>query len=258
MVTTGATFADAAAEFMCYAERDRAPKPSTLRGCRSIVRAYLLPAFGERRLEDITTAEVERWRAQLVGVERELSSSSKNRILVLLHGVLGRACKVWRLPLNPASRVERHAVRVPGDIEVFSPEEVWALVRAASNEQDAALFLTAAFTGMRPGELLALRWRDVDFAGCIVTSARASQAARSPLRSQARCAPCRSRPGSVRRSRGFRSASSSPGRTTSSSRVSPVSMWTAPRSGAATSRPLVGPDYGRCASTTSGTRSARA
>ena len=43
------------------------------------------------------------------------------------------------------------------DLEAFSPEEVWALVRAAGSEQDAALFLTAAFTGLRMGELLALQ-----------------------------------------------------------------------------------------------------
>ena len=41
-----------------------------------------------------------------------------------------------------------------GDIQVFSPEEVWALVRAAASEADAAIFLTAAFTGLRRGELL--------------------------------------------------------------------------------------------------------
>jgi len=66
MVRTGATFADAAAEFMRYAEHDRALKPSTLRGYRSIIDAYLLPAFGDRQVEQITTREIETWRAGLV------------------------------------------------------------------------------------------------------------------------------------------------------------------------------------------------
>jgi integrase len=64
--------------------------------------------------------------------------------------------------------VEKFPHKRSGEIEVFSPEEVWSLVRAAESEQDAALFLAATFTGLRMGELLALRWRDVDFGGSVV------------------------------------------------------------------------------------------
>ncbi|MCA1678833.1 MAG: tyrosine-type recombinase/integrase, partial [Actinobacteria bacterium] len=48
---------------------------------------------------------------------------------------------------------------------MLSPSEVEAVVRAAADEQDATIFLTAAYTGLRMGELRALRWADIDFAG---------------------------------------------------------------------------------------------
>ena len=48
MVRTGATFADAAAEYLRWIEHDRARKPSTVRDYQSIINAHLLPAFGTR------------------------------------------------------------------------------------------------------------------------------------------------------------------------------------------------------------------
>ena len=69
-----------------------------------------------------------------------------------------RARKAYDLPRNPVADVDR--IRISYDaarFDFYSPEEVYALARAAASEQDATLFLTAAFAGLRRGELVALR-----------------------------------------------------------------------------------------------------
>jgi len=185
-VRTGATVADAAAEYLRYIEHDRARKPSTVAGYRWIVNAQLVPAFGEMRLEDVTTEHIADWVASLT-----LKPSSRRKALVILHGIFERARKVYRLPMNPATDVEKPPLGRSGDIEVFTPEEVWALVRAAASEQDAAMFLAAAFTGLRLGELLALRWRDVDFGASAirVRSSYAVGALTTPKSGKVRATP---------------------------------------------------------------------
>ena len=92
------------------------------------------------RIEDITEREIERWRAGIVQRAPAAASpanKTKNNLLVLLHAIFRRAVKLYGLPRNPVANVDRYRVRRSGDIEVFSPEEVWGLVRAAASETDA-------------------------------------------------------------------------------------------------------------------------
>ncbi len=82
-------------------------------------------------IEKISTELVERWRASL----GDLSNRSKNKLLIILHGIFRRAQTAYGLTVNPLARVEKHPQRRSGDVDVFSPEEVWALVRAAGSDR---------------------------------------------------------------------------------------------------------------------------
>jgi integrase len=168
-----------------------------------------------------------------------------------------RAQKVWGLPVNPAAGIERYRQRSSGDIEVFAREAVLALVRAADDEQDAAIYLTAAFTGLRRGELVALRWRDVDFAGRAIR-VRASYAGAeltTPKSGKVRSVPMAPDVATALAAPGRR-ARWSVMRTWSSS-GSPAGIWTARRYADAIAQRCIVRACGRCASTTCATRSAR-
>ena len=140
LARTGATVADAAAEYLRYVAHDRNRKPSTVKGYGWIIDYQILPVFGGRRLEDVTTAEVEAWIGAL-----DIKPSSRTKALVILHGIFKRARRVYGLPANPVTDVEKPSLERSGDIDVFSPEEVFALVRAAESDQDAAIFLRPRF-----------------------------------------------------------------------------------------------------------------
>lgn len=161
----GATFADAAGEFLRHVELVKGREQSTLSDYRSSLNAHLLPRWADRPVASITPAEIADLRDDCLAAG--LSPRTVVRHLTVAHGVFRQAVRAHGLARNPASAelVDRPTVRYSGEFDSLDAEELAALVRAAADRQDAALYLTAAMTGLRQGELLALRWRDIDFAG---------------------------------------------------------------------------------------------
>jgi integrase-like protein len=126
-IKSGATVADACAEWLRHREQERALKPSTMDGYRTTVRAHIEPAFGDLPIERVTTKMIEEWRTRLLAGRHP---RTVNKIVIELHGIFERARKVWNgLPPNPVADVEALRYRRSADLDVYSPDEVRALAR---------------------------------------------------------------------------------------------------------------------------------
>jgi integrase len=74
------------------------------------------------------------------------------------------AKQLFGVPRNPVDEIERRPEQRSGDFEVLDPGEVERLAANAANRQDSVLFTVGAFSGLRLGELPALRLGDIDWA----------------------------------------------------------------------------------------------
>jgi integrase len=166
---SGATFADAAAEYLRFVESVRKLDPNTARDYRSAIKRQLLPEFGELPLEKVTPDLIDAFKERLIG-EGRVGNRTIVRYLTVLHGIFKRARRVWGIRENPASAdlVERPRVEYTGEFDTFDWDEIELLAASADNDRDAALYKAAAFTGLRTGELLGLKWGDVDFVAGLV------------------------------------------------------------------------------------------
>jgi integrase len=170
----------------------RGARRSYLEGCESMQRVHISPRFGTRAVTEVKTAHVEALASAML--RADLSPKTVRNVLTFLHSVFEHALDRGLIRENPVRRATRPSRRRRGDanpdLQFLTIEELDAVIRAIPDDvvirtpaptragrRGSApppppdvlgpvlrvVVLAAAMTGLRQGELLGLRWRDVDW-----------------------------------------------------------------------------------------------
>jgi integrase len=133
-------------------------KESSAESCRSRLRLHVVPFFGQIRLDAITLPHVREFMKALLA--KDLSPKTVLNVMVVLKEMLKHAVQWGYLDANPAHYAERPRGE-DQEMQILTRPEIRRLLDAA-DEPVRTLILCAVLTGMRRGELLGLRWEDVD------------------------------------------------------------------------------------------------
>jgi integrase len=141
-------------------------KPSTLQTYKDHVRAHLRIAFGTMPVAKITKEKIIAFRNELVNSRKSssnkpLSPARVNNIMNLLNAVLNHCIECELISENPAAKVKRLRNEDP-DIDPFQLDELHLILNTMESHY-RPIFTVLAWTGMRPNELKALRWEDIDW-----------------------------------------------------------------------------------------------
>ena len=146
------------AEWLADIKAHDGTRASTLRRYGEVVRTHLVPALGRVKLDKLRPRDVQQLLAALRG---NLAPATVVKVHGVLRVALGDAERLDLVPRNVAKsakppslpRLERRAL---------TPDEARALLAAMSGDRLEPLFVMALATGLRRGELLGLRWADID------------------------------------------------------------------------------------------------
>ncbi len=141
-------------------------KESTHAHYRRNVRQHLVPRLGAQRLSALSPAALNAMYADLLANGRAdgtggLAPKSVKEVHTILHKALHDAVRWGRIGRNPADLAEPPTARSP-EMKIWSAEQLRTFLASMADDRLYAMWLLLATTGMRRGEVLGLRWRDVD------------------------------------------------------------------------------------------------
>jgi integrase len=139
--------------------KTRETRATTVASYRGIVNAHLRPILGNHRLDKLQPVHVDHLHKTML--EKGVSRRTVQYAHVLMHGALQHAVQRELLPRNVASAVRAPAMQ-RREMRVWTPEEATRFLENIKRHRLYAMFYLALTTGMRRGELLGLRWADVN------------------------------------------------------------------------------------------------
>ena len=135
-----------------------------------IIRLHIKPALGRVKLKALTPAHVQGFYRDRL--DSGLSPATVQKVHVVLHKALTQAVRWSLVPRNVTEAVKAPRP-APDEMRPLSPEAARQFLEAARGDKLEALYVLAVHTGMRQGELLGLKWDDVDLEGGVIRIKRA-------------------------------------------------------------------------------------
>jgi integrase len=135
-------------------------RPRTFQRYEQLVRVHLIPHLGHLRLTQLAPAHVNKMMQAVMA--SGLTAATAQRAHAVLRRALGQAEKWGMVARNVAKLVDTPKVERK-EVQPLTAEQIAAFLEQARGHRLYALFLLAVSLGLRQGELLGLRWQDIDF-----------------------------------------------------------------------------------------------